>query len=492
MEIEEQKPRFTQISIIGFLKEEPPKKEEFFPIDVTREPKPVVKKCRGRPRKYDISKPTNPTIPKKIEEVIEEEREENEGKIDERKLDISEAKRKIYKKISFQKKLSLINEYDNFKRTIPKKNGKPVSFIEFCHQIGESYGIIWSTVKTICVNYEKTPAIKTQLEVLCSTKKGGEKTGQALRREARLSYDKELDLEIADWIYCSMDLGYILTRESIRERAIELIKPTNPEFKASEGWLLHFLERHNFSFRKLNGKSAIQSSQFDDLATKLRNAVQDVIKKFNIKSSMVINMDETPYFWEYLPRKILTAKMSKEAASWKRNYHNARSTLVLAATAAGTLLKPALILKRKSSYTLKCQNGMGMLMMNSQNGWMNEDLMLTWLKEILIPYVQDNDCILLWDSYEAHTSEKVLNFLKDYPKIHLGVIVGGTTSKNQPLDININKKFKTICKKKSIEHANSTLMALNKMNALGQQKAFVSQRLVKGKQFLTLKNLLIH
>ena len=66
---------------------------------MTRDHKPVVKKRKGRPRKYDISKPTNSTIPKKIEE----EGEENEGKIDERKLDVSEAKRKIYKKISFKK-----------------------------------------------------------------------------------------------------------------------------------------------------------------------------------------------------------------------------------------------------------------------------------------------------------------------------------------------------------------------------------------------------
>ena len=76
----------------------------------------------------------------------------------------------------------------------------------------------------------------------------------------------------------------------------------------------------------------------------------------------------------------------------------------------------------------------------------------------------------------------MLKFLKDYPNIHLGVIVGGTTYKIQPLDININKKFKTLCKKKSIEHSNSTLMALNKMNALGQQKTIVSEKLIKGKQ----------
>jgi len=107
-------------------------------------------------------------------------------------------------------------------------------------------------------------------------------------------------------------------------------------------------------------------------------------------------MDETPYFWD--------------TTGWKRNYHNARSTLVLAVAADGTLLKPSLILKRKSPYTLACRNNIEMLMMNAKNGWMNEDLVIIWLQQVLIPYIQENQCVLLWDSYEAHTSEKVLNF----------------------------------------------------------------------------------
>jgi len=76
--------------------------------------------------------------------------------------------------------------------------------------------------------------------------------------------------------------------------------------------------------------------------------------------------------------------MTKEASSWKRNYHKARSTLALAATADGNLFKQALVLKKESAYTLKYRNDLEMLLLNSPNGWMNETLTISRLKQILV------------------------------------------------------------------------------------------------------------
>ena len=209
----------------------------------------------------------------------------------------------------------------------------------------------------------------------------------------------------------------------------------------------------------------------------------DTIDKYKIRESMIINMDESPYFWEYLPRNILASKLSKCAYGWKRGFHNIRSTLILAAAADGTLLRPSLILNRSTPYILKCNNEIDLLL-NSPNGWNNTQLTKKWIEKILVPYVKNEHCLLVWDSFESHKCDDMLNFLKKYPNIHLSAIVGGMTSVGQPLDISINKKFKTICKKQYLKHTNKLLEFLIESNGFAQITSQISSNIIKSNHFL--------
>jgi len=93
--------------------------------------------------------------------------------------------------------------------------------------------------------------------------------------------------------------------------------------------------------------------------------------------------------------------------------------------------------------------------------------------------VKKEPCLLLWDSFERHTSSNVFQFLNKHPNIHVAVIVGGTTAFSQPLGISINKKFKTACRKYSVEHSNLTLQVMNQSNAIAQNKNIMSQNILK-------------
>lgn len=202
------------------------------------------------------------------------------------------------------------------------------------------------------------------------------------------------------------------------------------------------------------------------------------IKDYKIKDQYIINLDETPVFWEYLPRKTITPTLSSKAKGWKRNYHKTRSTLALAATAGGDLLRPMLILKRTTPYFLQAENDIDLLITQAQNGWMKQELMLQWLQRIFLPYVGENQCLLLFDSYEAHIADSVLEFLSPYKNVHLGIIPGGTTDKIQPLDIHINSCFKNICKKQSVKETNMLLKSLNEMNFGQIKKQSTSDKLL--------------
>ena len=93
----------------------------------------------------------------------------------------------------------------------------------------------------------------------------GKKSGQINSRSPRLTYSEDPDKELADWVYGCLDLGYIITREVIKEKALEIIKPTTPQFKAFDPWLQAFINRHYFSFRKLNDKPKYLLERLENL-----------------------------------------------------------------------------------------------------------------------------------------------------------------------------------------------------------------------------------
>jgi len=466
-----------QMAITPFLKETEKREEAFVPIDRDFNPQSsqsTTKKKRGRPRKYDVTQSLKKSS-QNVEVLIGLEVQEDN--LEEEKTDA--ITKKVYQKMTYKNRLAILNDFVKFKDR-PLINGKSPSFEDFCHQKAIEFNGNWMTIKSLCKSFSKDNSILTQLQILCSNQKKGRETGHIIQRKVTLSYPEEIDFQLADWIYGCIEIGYILTRESIREKAKELIQEENGNFKGSGGWLDGFLHRHHFSLRTLNDKPPHELEALNSLATKLKNSAKELIKQFKIKESMIINMDESPYFWEYMPRKIIAPQLSKSAFGWKRGFHNYRSTLILAASAEGHFLRPGLVLKRKTRYSLKCEDDINLYLTQSENGWVTEEIVIDWLKNVLIPHIKEEHCLLIWDSYEAHKSTSVLNFLKNYPKIHIIIIVGGRTSKDQPLDISINKRFKLICKAESIKHTNSLLQLMKESNMIAERNSKVNENIVKG------------
>lgn len=470
-----------------FLKADQPK-PEFKPIDVVREPKSILRKRRGRPRKYDQPQKKRMGQENNIETLEIEAAINDDRAIDEDTGDEEAFKRGPYQKLTYTNKLKVLKEYIKFKSQKYKINGKTLSLNEFYHFQAQTHNSKFTTIKSLCAQYERNNTILVQLEILSSNDKAGRRSGQVVQRQPRLK-NLEQDHALADWLYCNIDLGYIITRENIREKALEMIKPTDEDFKASDKWLDLFLKRHMFSLRKLNEKAKFQTDKYTELSEKSKIAARETIILKKIKPSMIINMDETPLFWEYLPNKVIAPKMAKNARGWKRSYHQCRSTLTLAVAADGTMLRPTLILKRKEPYILRCHNDIDLLIQNSENGWAKSELIVEWLERVLIPYVRKENCLLIWDSFEAHISHSVLNFLKNYPNINVQVVVGGMTSLDQPLDISINKRFKSICKQESIKYSNSLLDVLNSNNMIQNQSENIDNTVVRSK-YLTILSII--
>ncbi len=82
---------------------------------------------------------------------------------------------------------------------------------------------------------------RNELETLSTNKKRANVSGQG----RPLSYAKEKDEQIAEWVRCQQALGIQVTPAELSKRATAVISDENSTFTASSGWQQKFLQRHN-------------------------------------------------------------------------------------------------------------------------------------------------------------------------------------------------------------------------------------------------------
>ena len=60
-----------------------------------------------------------------------------------------------------------------------------------------------------------------------------------------ISYGSELDQQLLSWVLHCDEQHLLVTIKALKTKAVELITPLYPAFKASDSWLRHFLFRHS-------------------------------------------------------------------------------------------------------------------------------------------------------------------------------------------------------------------------------------------------------
>ena len=107
------------------------------------------------------------------------------------------------------------------------------------------------------------------------------------------------------------ELFVAVSTQLIRLKALSLIKDTNPDFKASEGWLQKFMWRNNLVLR---ARTHISQCLPKDLEEKIR-LFQVEVKKIQENSDYplqyICNMDEMPVFLYMVLNKDINSKGKK-------------------------------------------------------------------------------------------------------------------------------------------------------------------------------------
>ena len=261
-------------------------------------------------------------------------------------------------------------------------------------------GTLMLTTATLFAGKQKLlVGLKTQIKG--STKVGGQ--------GRKLSYPKEIEQKLVAWIFERWEIDCVpISTQIVRCKALPLITPVNPQFKASVGWVRKFMHRNDLVLRC---RTHINQTLPKDLETKIAAFNVEVASIFDngdYPLDYVFNMDETPVFLDLLPGKVIDKKGKKTINVRTTGSDKNRITATLCCAASGKMLPSFVIFKGKTIRPLKKVTvPTGVVCSTQSKAWMDEIRMLEWIEKIWAPYVGNcsNPALLSLDTFSGHLSK---------------------------------------------------------------------------------------
>ena len=158
-----------------------------------------------------------------------------------------------------------------------------------------------------------------ELQALSTNKKRANVSGQG----RPLSYSREKDEQIAQWVRSQKEAGLMITPAELSRQATLVISQENPNFTASSGWQQKFLQRHNIQLSNSWGqKPTTTLGGVENRGTPVQTPVAEdtvnipaAIQTEEVTSnSFTVNIRDKPYSDELDEELVLWVKEQQLAA----------------------------------------------------------------------------------------------------------------------------------------------------------------------------------
>ena len=219
----------------------------------------------------------------------------------------------------------------------------------------------------------------------------------------------------------------------------------NESFKASNGWLQSFKQRHNIVQLVVSGESGdVREDTVEAWMERLPTLVQGYAPE------NIWNEDETACFFRALPERTL-ADAKKQCKGGKKAKQ--RITLAFIVNAAGGKEVPIVVGKAASPRCFKGlkdkKNPLGVPYYSNAKAWMNSDIMFDVLTKTNRKLAQQKrNVVFFLDNVSSHPPE----LSKKFSHIKVIFLPKNTTSCLQTLDAGIIKNFKVQYRKLLVAH----------------------------------------
>lgn len=215
------------------------------------------------------------------------------------------------------------------------------------------------------------------------------------------------------------------------------------DFKASNGWLDKFRNRHKITFNIICGE---EQNVSEEVVTQWQQNLASTIEGFS--ADCIYNCDETALFYKALPTKSFMAPdSSRKGIKALKD----RLTILFCCNSLGEKLTPLVIYKCGKPRCFKAINNdtkkLPVEYFFNKNAWMTGLIFNQWLQKINKNFRKQNKkVLLLMDNASCHTITTELT------NITIKFLPPNTTDKLQPLDQGIIRAFKSRYRSLFIKH----------------------------------------
>ena len=249
---------------------------------------------------------------------------------------------------------------------------------------------------------------------------GGDKQSQ---QRLTVSNHDTLDRALYKWFVKVREEGIPISGTILREKALKYSEELGIDnFKASNGWLDRWKNRHGVTFKTVSGEA--KSCTADMTASWEQTTLPTILTNYKLRD--IYNADEFGLFYKTLPDKTLHLKSEKCIGG---KHSKIRVTAMAAANAEGEKLPMFIIGK---SVKPRCFSGVINLPCRyraQKKSWMDSGLFAEWVREQDRRFEREGRSVaLIIDNCPAHPK---INNLK---AINLVFLPPNTTSKTQPMD----------------------------------------------------------
>lgn len=253
-----------------------------------------------------------------------------------------------------------------------------------------------------------------------------------------------LENKLHSWILSQRELGLSVSTVKIRCKARIWARELNIEnFRGGATWCYRFMKRKKLSVRVRTTVGQELPENCEKKTEDFLSFTKNIIEENNFSSGEIFNMDEVALCFDCPPNYTVDSRGKESIAIKTTGHEKTAFTVVLCCAASGAKLSPMVIFKRK---TIPKENfPKGVEIRACTKGWMNEEMMISWINTVYRRRKGaffKQSALLIMDSMRAHINDNVKRVCKS-AKAQLSIIPGGLTKILQPLDVGVNKSFKS-------------------------------------------------